>query len=466
MTLHDSDLATGPEMYALARQLFPICRATTGPGVRESLRQLQAHIPLEIHEVSTGTKVFDWEVPQEWSIADAFIKDPKGRRVVDFRESNLHVVSGSVPVHKKMKWSDLKGHLHSLPEQPNLVPYRTSFYSGTWGFSLTHAQLEALAAGGEDADYEVCIESEFKDGSLSYGELLIPGESEDEVLLSTHVCHPSLANDNLSGITVATWLGKWLSETPRRYSYRILFVPATIGAITWLSLNEHRVTNIKYGLVLALLGDAGGLTYKQSRQSAARIDRIAAHILSHSGEPHELRAFEPFGYDQRQFCSPGFDLPVGCLMRTPNGEFPAYHTSADNLAFIHPRQLEKSLDTCKRIILGIEADRTYINRNPKCEPRLGKHGLYEAFGASIDRVRLQQAVQWVLNLSCGMNSLLDIAERSGMPLAELRDVATRLAQCGLLDEIGIGKQQLNEAQIDSRCENTALGFRRSLNSST
>ncbi len=445
--------AAGCEMYSLAAELFPICRSITGPGVRATLRRLQDDIPLEICEVPSGTKVFDWEVPQEWQIRDAFIKDAHGNRIVDFQRSNLHVVSGSAPINRTMHWSELKQHLHTLPDQPELVPYRTCFHQDDWGFSLSHAQFSELDSAAESS-YHVCIDSITCDGSLTYGELFLPGESDQEVLLTTHVCHPSLANDNLSGIAVATQLGKWLGTAPRRYGYRLLFIPATIGAITWLSVNEHLVDRIQHGLVLALLGDASSSTYRKCRREDAEINRVVAHVMEHSGDNSRILDFEPFGYDQRQFCSPGFDLPIGCLMRSVNGEFSEYHTSADNLEFIHPEYLADSLKKCIEIVRILEGNRTYCNQNPKCEPRLGKYGLYKAFGSADGQIRMQQAVQWVLNLSDGDHSLLSIAERSSRPFDEIRRAADALIDCGLLQaQSSASGHKLSDPRTHNGCLN-------------
>ena len=421
-------------MYGLVSDLYPICRSITGPGVRETLRRLQAHVPLDIHEVSTGTKVFDWEVPKEWQIHDAYIGDTDGDRIVDFKQSNLHVVSGSVPINQTIPWSALKDHLHTLPDQPELVPYRTCFHREDWGFCLRHDLYERLDARG-DQSYEVCIDATLADGSLTYGEFYLAGESRSEVLFSCHVCHPSLANDNLSGIAVATFLAKHLMQQPRRYSYRILFIPATIGAITWLSLNQEQTSQVVHGLVLALLGDSGPFTYRKSRRGDEVIDRVVEHVLQQSGGENSILDFEPFGYDQRQFCSPGFDLPMGCLMRSADQMFSEYHTSADNLDLVQPRYLSESLDACVAITDTLEADRTYLNRNPYGEPRLGERGLYQAFGSSADGASAQRATLWVLNLSDGHHSLLDIAERSGSTFNEIRCAAQALIDHELLEEI-------------------------------
>lgn len=419
----------GQEMYRLIAELYPICRSITGEGVRRTLQILQQHIPLAVHEVPSGTQVFDWTVPKEWNIEDAYIKDSRGERLVDFQRSNLHVVSYSVPVKKRLSLAALKPHLFTLPEHPEWIPYRTSYYTESWGFCLSHKQFSQLR---EDEEYEVCIDSSLTDGSLTYGEYYLPGEQTDEILLSCHICHPSLCNDNLSGIALVTFLAKYCGTLPRRYSYRFLFIPGTIGSITWLCLNEAHVAQIKHGLVVAGVGDRGPLTYKKSRRGDAEIDRAARHVLQHAGAGNRVIDFFPYGYDERQFCSPGFDLPVGCLMRTPFGQYPQYHTSADNLEFVCPTALADSLATCTAILAVLEHNRVYVNQNPKCEPQLGKRGLYRAVGGQTGDKAHELAMLWVLNLSDGSHSLLDIAERSGIGFAVIRQVAEILASHRLI----------------------------------
>ena len=313
----------GGDIYRFMSEMYPICRSITGEGLRQTLRLIGKRIPLEIHEVPSGTAVFDWVVPKEWNIKDAYIRNSRGEKVVDFQKSNLHVVNYSIPVHRRISLAELKSHLFALPDHPDWIPYRTSYYKEDWGFCLTHNQLLAL----KDDEYEVCIDATLEPGALSYGECYLRGETTDEVLITTHICHPSLCNDNLSGIAIATLLAKLLSGFQLRHSYRFLFIPATIGSITWLCQNESKLPNIKHGLVLTLLGDPGRSTYKKSRSGNAAIDHAAAHVLKHSGADDSVVEFHPYGYDERQFCSPGFNLPVGCLMRSPNGGFPEYHTS-------------------------------------------------------------------------------------------------------------------------------------------
>lgn len=421
--------ADGAEaMCALIRKLYPICRSLTGNGVRETLRIMQDYIPLAVHEVPTGTPVFDWTVPKEWNVRDAYIKDPSGKKILEFTDSNLHVLNYSVPIHKKVSLDELKKHTFTLPEHPDWIPYRTSYYSENWGFCLTHNQLSALG----DGEYEVFIDASLQEGHLTYGEYFVEGETGDEVLLSTHICHPSLANDNLSGIALAVFLSAHLSRRRTKYSYRFLFTPGTVGSITWLCLNEAHVGKIKHGLVLACVGDRGRITYKKSRRSTAEIDRAVIQVLKDSGDSHEILEFSPYGYDERQFCSPGFNLPVGCFMRTPHGCYPEYHTSADNLDLISAPALADSFAKCLSIFDVLESNTAYLNLNAKCEPQLGKRGLYRAIGGPSDGRGDELAMLWVLNLSDGNFFLLDIASRSGVGYDKIKSAAELLVQHGLL----------------------------------
>jgi aminopeptidase-like protein len=417
----------GAELYRIVSELYPICRSITGNGLRESLRLLQQHAPLSLHEIPSGTKVFDWVVPPEWNIRDAYIKNSSGERMVDFRKSNLHVVNYSIPVRKKMTLSELRPHLFTLPESPDWIPYRTSYYKKSWGFCLSQRQSESLA----DDDYEVCIDSTLEPGHLTYGEFRIQGATDSEVLISSHCCHPSLCNDNLSGMAVAARLAHHLSGRSLRYSYRFVWIPGTIGSITWLALNEAHLAKIKHGLVLSCVGDPGRFTYKRSRLGNAEIDRVAEHSLRHSGREFQLLDFSPHGYDERQYCSPGINLPVGCFMRTPNGGYPQYHTSADDLSLVKSSSLAESLQQIMQLIATLEENKSYVNLNPKCEPQLGRRGLYHQVGGTRNAGG-EEAMLWVLNFSDGEHSLLDIATRSGLPLAALSAAADQLKNGGLL----------------------------------
>lgn len=427
-----AETGVGESMQTFMRELFPICRSITGNGVRETLAAVGRRIPLELREVPSGTRVLDWTVPDEWNISDAYIaKD--GDRLVDFRESNLHVVSYSEPVRAVMPLAELRPHLHTLPEHGEWIPYRTSYYSRSWGFCLAQRQLDGL----KDDDYEVVIDSTLEPGSLTYGECFLPGEREEEVLLTTHVCHPSLANDNLSGIALLTEIGERLQDVPRSLSYRLLFIPGTIGSITWLARNETRDSKVAAGLVLACVGDRAPLTYKRSRRGDALVDRAAAHVLGHRGNEERVMEFVPWGWDERQFNSPGFDLPVGSLSRSREGEYEEYHSSADDLELVRPESLEEGLQAVLDIIDVLETDRRYVNLAPKGEPQLGKRGLYPLVGGPAAE-REQLAMLWVLNQSDGSRSLLDIAERSGLPFSDLRSAAQRLHAADLLADAEIG----------------------------
>jgi len=419
----------GDSMYQLIRQLYPICRSITGDGVRETLRLVQDHIALQINEVPTGTAVFDWTVPKEWNIRDACIKDSEGHKVVDFKQSNLHVLNYSTPVRKRMSLAELREHLYSLPGHPEWIPYKTSYYQERWGFCLSHKQLSAL----KDGWYDVLIDASLEEGHLTYGEYYVPGKIPDEVLVSCHVCHPSLCNDNLSGIALSVFLAKELKTRRLRYSYRFIFIPGTIGAITWLALNESAAGRIRHGLVVANVGDSGIMHYKKSRRGTAEIDRAVAHVLEHSGKPYEITDFSPYGYDERQFCSPGFDLAVGSLTRTPWGRYPEYHTSADDLSLVQPQYLADSLSTYLSVVSVLEENKYYVNQNPKCEPQLGRRGLYRTMGGNVESKEAELAMLWVLNLSDARYSLLDIAERSKLPFAAVSAAAQALERSGLLE---------------------------------
>jgi len=417
----------GMELFQMVSALYPICRSITGNGLRASLRQLQNHVGLTLREVPTGTQVFDWNVPKEWNIRDAYIKNSQGARVVDFQKNNLHVVNYSLPVRGKMRLADLRKHLFTLPENPDWIPYRTSYYKETWGFCLTQRQLEGLA----DEEYDVCIDASLEPGHLTYGEYRIQGANDDEVLISCHSCHPSLCNDNLSGMSVAAMLARRLTGLSLRYSYRFLWLPGTIGAITWLALNEDIRPRIKHGLVLSCVGDPGRFNYKRSRRGNAEIDRVVEHVLRRSAKDFVISDFTPYGYDERQYCSPGINLPVGCFMRTPNGKYPQYHTSADDLSLVKPESLAESLLRLLGIVRILEKNQRYLNLNPKCEPQLGRRGLYRSLGGTSGS-GFEEALLWVLNLSDGAHSLLDIAERSGLEFGELDRAAEALLKHELL----------------------------------
>ena len=418
----------GSEIYTLIKKLYPICRSITGDGVRKTLSIIQEYIPLKIHELPTGTPVYDWTVPKEWNIKDAYIKNAKGERVIDFNKSNLHVVNYSVPVKKKLPLEELKKNIFTLPDQPNWIPYRTSYYNETWGFCMAHNQLLQL----EDGVYEVCIDSTLEKGHLTYGEYYLKGKIQDEILLFAHICHPSLCNDNLSGTALLTLMAEYLSKQSLRYSFRFVFAPATIGSITWLSINEPNLKKIKNGLVVACVGDPGRLTYKKSRRGNAEIDLASVYALTTQDKNNNILEFIPYGYDERQFCSQGIDLPMGRFTRSHEGGYPEYHTSADNMDFVRPVYLGDSFISILTVLSILENNLTYQNLMPKCEPQLGKRGLYRKTGGHQDVGRFQLAMLWVLNLSDGEHSLLDISRQSGLEFDLINKAGDELFQCGLL----------------------------------
>lgn len=427
---------TPDEMSSLLKRLFPICRSLTGNGVRETFSILSEYIPLTTEEVSSGTQAFDWTVPKEWNISDAYVKNSADKKVIDFAESNLHVVHYSTPVREAMSLKELKKHIHTLPETPDIIPYRTSYYTPAWGFCMRHTDFEKLA----DDTYEVVIDSTLQDGSLTYGELFIPGTSTDEIVLSTYICHPSLANDNLSGPVLLTFLAQSLLEkkSSLQYSYRFLFLPETIGSLVWLSRNQSRVDRIKHGLVVTCVGDDAPFTYKKSRIGNAAIDRIALRILRESGAPFSSLDFYPLGSDERQYCSPAFNLPFGSLMRTPYQKYPEYHTSADNLDLVSGKTIFETAEIYEKILTTLEHERplTYCTVLGFGEPQLGKRGLYAAIGGSAhDDKTIQQSMMWILNLSDGTYSLQDISERTGISLSILIEAARTLQDHKLLTSI-------------------------------
>lgn len=458
MTLRDTEPTAEltVSMRRLIEDLYPICRSITGDGVRRSLARMSEVVPIEISEVPSGTPVFDWAVPDEWNIEAAWIEGPDGEHVVDFADHTLHLLNYSAPVRDGFSRSELEQHLYSLPEQPELIPYRTSYYQRRWGFCLPHALRERLPEG----TYRVEIDASLEPGFLTYGECVLPGERGDEVLLSCHVCHPSLANDNLSGMAVATHLARELAgRERRRWTYRFLFIPGTIGSITWLALNPEAAARIGAGLVAANLGDPGDFHYKRSRRGTATIDRIVESELEASGLPFATENFVPYGYDERQYGSPGFDLAVGSLTRTPYGRYPEYHTSADDLDFVRDDALAGSLALYLAVVDRLEAEseldagpaprlrpaaesgsgtaeRVLVSTNPRCEPQLGKRGLYGSLGGSDSGRDEQMALLWVLNLADGGHTLADMARRSELPLEAVESAAGRLEAAGLLRDLG------------------------------
>lgn len=415
-------------MHDLATRLFPICRSLTGDGVRETLAILGEHLPgLVVHEVPSGTQVLDWTVPDEWNIRGAYLEGPDGSRIVDFADSNVHVVAYSVPVDTRLSLSELQPHLHSDGEHRAAIPYVTSYYHRTWGFCLTQQQRETLVEG----EYHAVIDSILEPGSLTYGEFVIPGETTDEVFVTTYVCHPSLGNNELSGPVVATALARWISAQPsRRFTYRFVFAPETIGAITYISRNLDPLRrHVVAGFNLTCIGDDGDYSFMPSRLGDTAIDRIGRRVVARSPRP-VLYSYLDRGSDERQYCMPGVDLPLISLMRTKYGSYPEYHTSLDDLTVITPTGLQGGLDLVRDSTTELEASR-YYRTTVLGEPQLGRRGLYHAMHARTvaDVILLRTHV---LAYSDGTHSAQDIAELVALPLPDVQEIIDELVDHGLL----------------------------------
>jgi len=421
---------SGLFMHRLMTRLFPICRSITGDGVRQTLRILQEHIPLQIFEVPSGTKVFDWTVPKEWNVRDAFVIDPRGRKVIDFKKSNLHVLGYAVPVDMSLPLSALQKHLYSLENQPDAIPWITSVYEERWGFCLTHNERMRL----EEGTYRVVIDSELKNGSLTYGEVIIPGASDKEIFISTYVCHPSMANNELSGPVVATMLAKWIASAPRRFTYRIILIPETIGSITYLSRNlESMKKNIVAGFNLTCVGDERAYSFLPSRNGSTLADKTALNVLRSKHPEFKHYSFLDRGSDERQYCSPGVDLPVISLMRTKYREFPEYHTSLDDLEFVTPAGLEGSFELHRDCIELLERNRTYKVR---ClgEPQLGVRGLYPTVATKESHRQVIDMLNFIAYAD-GMNDLIDVSNIIHVPVPDLYPIVEKLVAANLLDEV-------------------------------
>ena len=421
------------ELGQLMSELFPICRSLTGNGVRQTLEILKSHLKINVLEIPTGTEVFDWTVPDEWNIKDAYVLDPDGKKVVDFKESNLHVLGYSEPVDTQLSLKELKKHIYTLPDLPDAVPYLTSYYKRRWGFCMRHRDFLAL----KDGEYTVKNDSTLKPGFLTLGEAILPGEEKKEIFISCYICHPSMGNDSLSGVVLATLLGKQLTQEKRRYTYRIVFVPETIGAITYLSLNrEHLVANVHAGLILSFLGDSGTFRYKKSRRGETEIDRVSEHIMNYRLKGSRVVNFYPhLGSDERQYCSPGFNLPMGLLTRTPYLEYPEYHTSKDDLSFVSEKYLAQSFNVIWDIFRAIELNRAYKNRVQYGEPFLSKHNLVSTLGSQKFIEEGKKELMWVLNYCDGEHDLLDIARQLFLCILDLERIVRALLDANLIEPI-------------------------------
>lgn len=418
------------ELEQFFDRLFPINRSLTGDGNRESLKILAEIVDLQLNEVPSGTACFDWIVPPEWNVKEAWIKNSAGETIVDFKELNLHLLGYSSPFRGQLSLTELKDHLFSIPDMPEIVPYLTSYYQERWGFCLKHNQLTAL----KDETYDILIDSELNPiGTMTYGEAFIKGESDEEILLSTYICHPSMANNELSGPLVTSFIYKLLKGKKLRYSYRFLFLPETIGAIYYLSKYGKRLKErLIAGFVVTTIGDKGPFTYKRSRQGDAIPDRAVELVLNQTEKDYNIEDFFPNGSDERQYCSPGFNLPVGSLMRTRYGKYKEYHTSDDNKSFISFNAMQKSVEKYVEVINVIEKNRIYTNQFPFCEPQLGKRGLYPTLGSQKEVQEYVDATLWLLNLTDGTNDLISISKKSKIKFDLLAEVAEKLQKHGLI----------------------------------
>lgn len=421
------------EMFNLLAELFPICRSLTGEGARKTLEILSREIPLQMHFFPTGMRCFDWEIPEEWNITSAFIKDQSGNTIVDFADNNLHVVNYSEPISGWFSLDELKPHIFTLPERPQSIPYVTSYYHRQWGFCMAHRDFLAL----RDEKYYVKIDSSLSPGNLIIADAVLPGMVEKEILLSCYFCHPSMANDSLSGVVLVAHLYQELARQERYYGYRFLFVPETIGAIVYLSQHKDSIRrHLHAGFVVTCVGDPGPFNYKQSRHGHHAVDRATENVLKFGGFPYRIRPFWPGGSDERQYCSPGFNLPVGSLMRSIYGEHPEYHTSDDNLNFVTEEALGESLEVYLLVLNALQGNGLYRNTNPYCEPQMSKRGLYPKWGTQKARDEEIQRRMWILNYSDGEHALIDIAEKMNVSIFSLIDTARELQETGLLKRIG------------------------------
>ena len=423
-------MAEGYSMYALAEELYPICRSITGRGVRDTLDILSKTYPINIHNVPSGTEVFDWSVPKEWNIYDAYIIDPSGKKIVDFKKQNLHVLGYSTPVDRTVSLQELLEICYTEPNQPDVIPYVTSYYKERYGFCMSENQKKSLVEG----EYHIVVDSKLDNGFLTYGEIIIPGDTDEEIFLSTYICHPSMANNELSGPCLAIHLAKWLSELPkRRYTYRIIFIPETIGSITYLSKNiEHLKEKVVAGFNISCVGDDRTYSYIESRYGNTLADKVAKNILSFHYPEYKAYSYLQRGSDERQYNAPGVDLPVCAICRSKYGEYPEYHTSADDLSVISVEGLQGAFDVYKKCLIALENNYNY-KITCLCEPQLGKRGLYPTISHK-GQYNSVKAMMDFIAYADGTNDLIDISNIIGVPIEILIPIVNKLKDSGLLSK--------------------------------
>jgi aminopeptidase-like protein len=417
------------KMFLWAKELYPINRSLTGQGVRETLDYLKnINQELIIHSVPSGTVAFDWTVPNEWNIRDAWIKDAQGNKIVDFKQNNLHVLGYSIPIDQKMSLSDLQNHLYSLPNQPEAIPYVTSYYKERWGFCLSDQQRKSLT----DQTYHVMIDSSLAPGFLNYGEIIIQGDSKEEILLSTYICHPSMGNNEISGPVVTTALASWIKSKKRRYTYRLIFIPETIGSIVYLSKHLTELKqNVKAGFVVTCLGDNRAYSYLESRKTNTLADRAALQVLKYHAPDYKHYSYLQRGSDERQYCSPGVDLPVCSVMRSKYGEYPEYHTSLDNLDLISPDGLQGGFEILRKILNTLEQN-YIVKTKVLCEPQLGKRGLYPTIGTKEVAQETRRMINFIAYAD-GTSDILEIAEKIGEDPVSLIELSKKLIESDIME---------------------------------
>ena len=420
------------------RKLFPLCRSLSGEMNRKTLKILQEIIPLKIKEIESKTKVFDWEIPLEWNIKEAWIKDSKGNKIIDFNENNLHLVSYSIPIKKILSWPELKKHLHLHKEISDAIPYRTTYYKKDWGFCVTHKQFELLES--LQGDYQINIGSEFKDGSLSYGELILKGKSKKEILISCYICHPSMANDSISGVLLAAFLANYIKSFSNQYwTYRFIFVPETIGAIAYCYLNKNKLNDILMGLVITTVGGPGSFSYKQSWEKDHVINKVIEEVLKEEKKDFVIHPFDIHGSDERQFSSPGFRINMSSLFKDKYYEYDAYHSSLDNLELVNGKQINETFELYKKIIIKLEELVFFKSQNMFCEPMLSKYDLYPKIGGSLIPNNKSSDyisnILWLMFYCDGTKDLLSISREIKVEFKELLKIAKVLKSKGLLEQL-------------------------------